>query len=61
MIDMILTLLHLGEVLPDILLTKTIIIRSGPILKVTCCDVGGHFESCPLWNVFLSIGQFQRG
>ena len=38
-----------------ILLTKTIILRSGPILKVTYGDLGSHFEFCPLWDVFLSI------
>ena len=38
-----------------IMLTKTIILRSGPILKVTCGELGGYFEGCPLWNVFLSI------
>ena len=36
-----------------ILDTKKIILRPGPILKVTCGDLGDHFELCPLWNFFF--------
>ena len=38
-----------------ILHAKKVILRSGPILKVTYSDLGGHFVFCPLWNVFLYI------
>ena len=35
--------------------TTTAILRSRPILKVAWVNLGGHFELCPLWNVFVSI------
>ena len=38
-----------------ILYTTEVILRSGPILKVTRGDLGSHFELSPLWNVFLGI------
>ena len=38
-----------------ILYTTKVILRSEPILRVTRGDLGGHFECCPLWNVFLCM------
>ena len=32
-----------------------VILRSGPMLKVTCGVLAGHCECCHLWNVCLYI------
>ena len=40
---------------PVITYATKVTLRSGPILKVTCGDLVGHFELCPVWDVFYIV------